>query len=82
MKVQFCRKAAKQNIVGPYEKGKQKKGRLCDAGEIKKKKQANCTRVSKAIGKASSDRHCVLVAEIDKHLQAIPPHPYMPLLLI
>lgn len=39
MKVQFCRKAAKQNIIGPYEKGKQKKGRLCDAGEIKKKKK-------------------------------------------
>lgn len=43
------------------------------------KKKANCTRVSEAIGKASLDSHCVLVADIDEHLQAIPPHPNMPI---
>lgn len=35
--------------------------------------------MSEAIGKASLDSHCVLVADIDEHLQAIPPHPNMPI---
>lgn len=35
--------------------------------------------MSEAIGKASLDSHCVPVADIDKHLQAIPPHPNMPI---